>query len=279
MLSIVIPTYNRASLIDATLDSVLATLRSDDEVIVRDNRSTDGTPDVVRQRVAADARIKLIEAASNEGPVRNWLQAIDAARGEFTLLLFSDDVLLGSSFAALRTQFETSDHHVAFGSALIGPDIASALPEFVLQQGTCTLPARAYLRYMIRRLGSVPVSPAAYLFRTQALRQAMVKAMTDLGQDRDALATGAGIDLLIVAHAVMSAGQCLYRAEPHVFFRQHDGSMSTAREAVVQRLYRESRVLLSRHHQSAAHAVATRCAYALTWHVRQLRRAIASRIC
>jgi glycosyltransferase involved in cell wall biosynthesis len=275
MLSIVIPTYNRATLIDATLTSALAVLRADDELIVRDNRSTDDTPGVVRRRTLGDSRIRLLEASTNEGPVRNWLQAIDAARGDTTLLLFSDDLLLPEGLRELRERFEASAHQVAFGAALIGPEPSVALPEFVLASGSGTLPAQSYLHLMIRRLGSVPVSPAAYLFRTEALRQAVARTMLELGQDRDALATGAGIDLLIVAHAVMDAGECLYRAEPHVFFRQHENSMSTAREAVVQRLYRESRVMLVRRYQSASLATLTGITYAVAWRLRSIRRAMA----
>lgn len=275
MLSIVIPTYNRAALIDATLDSALAVLRPNDEVIVRDNCSTDGTPDIVRRRAINDSRIRLLEATNNEGPVKNWLQAIDAAHGDTALLLFSDDLLLDDGFGELRNHFEASSHRVAFGAALIGTEPSAALPEFVLAKGSGNLSAQDYLDHMIRRLGSVPVSPAAYLFRTETLRQAAARTMKELGHDRDALATGAGIDLLIVAHAVMGAGECLYRVKPHVFFRQHAGSMSTAREAVVQRLYRKSRVMLVRQYQSTARAMVTAMAYAVAWRIRMLRRAIA----
>jgi glycosyltransferase involved in cell wall biosynthesis len=279
MLSIVIPTFNRAKLIEATLDSALAVLRSDDEVIVRDNCSTDGTQDVLRKRALNDVRIRFIEASTNEGPVKNWLQAIEAARGDTTLLLFSDDLLLAEGFNELRNRFEATSYQVTFGAALIGAELSAALPEFILGSGSGDLPAKDYLSYMIRRLGSVPVSPAAYLFRTAALREAADMAMKNLGQDHDALTTGAGIDLLIVSHAVMNAGACLYQAQPHVFFRQHMGSMSTAREAVVQRLYRQSRVILAHQYQGTTRGMLAALAYAVVWRLKMLRRLLTKKLC
>jgi glycosyltransferase involved in cell wall biosynthesis len=274
MLSIVIPTYNRSHLIDFTLLSALSVMKPDDEVIIRDNCSTDGTLEILRRRALSDKRIRFIRASSNEGPVRNWQKALEAARGDISLLLFSDDLLLPDGFSELRERFESTMYQVAFGTALIGNEPSEAKPAFCLSMGSGILPAKKYLSYMLRRLGSVPVSPSAYFFRTEALLHAVSRALQDLGHNQDALSTGAGIDLLIVSHAVMAAGECLYHVKPHVFFRQHNTSLSTSREVIVQRLYRESRVLLARHYLGPTKATIAALQYSIAWRLKSMRRVI-----
>ena len=57
MISVVIPTYNRAQTIRMAVDSVLNQTYRDIELIIVDDASTDGTQDVVTQ--IADDRIRL----------------------------------------------------------------------------------------------------------------------------------------------------------------------------------------------------------------------------
>lgn len=96
--STVIPSYNRRDLIGATLDSVLAQEFSDNEIIVVDDGSTDGTLDVLARY---GSRIRVIEQPnSGPGPARN-LGAKQAA-GEYVAFLDSDDVWLPWALSTYR---------------------------------------------------------------------------------------------------------------------------------------------------------------------------------
>lgn len=89
LVSIVIPTYNRARDIDRALRSVLAQTYSHWEALIVDNHSSDNTDDVVKS--FSDSRIRLLKI-HNDGVIaasRNL--GIKHARGEYIAFLDSDD--------------------------------------------------------------------------------------------------------------------------------------------------------------------------------------------
>jgi hypothetical protein len=88
LFSVIIPTYNRSALIGRALDSVLSQGRSDLEVIVVDDGSTDGTLEMLRRY---DRRIQIFEQA-NKGPGAARNRGLKEARGEYVAFLDSDDL-------------------------------------------------------------------------------------------------------------------------------------------------------------------------------------------
>lgn len=95
-LSICIPTYNRAEHLVSCLHSIcLNKSRSkiDFQVCVSDNCSTDETEEVVR-RAQESLDIKYQKNLSNLGRVRNYLNVVEMADGEFVWLLGDDDLLM-----------------------------------------------------------------------------------------------------------------------------------------------------------------------------------------
>ncbi|MBV9464137.1 MAG: glycosyltransferase, partial [Verrucomicrobiae bacterium] len=58
LVSIVLPTYNRADLLGRSIQSCLEQTYRNLEVIVVDDGSTDGTPKLVREYAAKDARVR-----------------------------------------------------------------------------------------------------------------------------------------------------------------------------------------------------------------------------
>jgi GT2 family glycosyltransferase len=91
LVSVVIPTYNRAYCLRRTIESVLAQTHSHLEVLVVDDGSTDQTESLVKSMAAADARV-LYGSRQNSGVAAARNHGFRCARGDFVALLDSDDV-------------------------------------------------------------------------------------------------------------------------------------------------------------------------------------------
>ena len=84
--SVVLPTHNRAHVLARTIQSVLSQDQKEFELIVVDDGSTDGTPNVVR--TVADGRVRYIRFASNRGANAARNHGVEQAR--FGLIAFAD---------------------------------------------------------------------------------------------------------------------------------------------------------------------------------------------
>jgi glycosyltransferase involved in cell wall biosynthesis len=101
--SIVVPTYNRASYISKTLQSVLDQTFADFEVLVIDDGSTDNTEDVVLS--LADERIRYYKKENGErGSARNY--GVCLAHGYYVTFLDSDDFFRVSHLEEAKNYIE-----------------------------------------------------------------------------------------------------------------------------------------------------------------------------
>ena len=86
--SVIIPTYNRRTLLPRAIDSVLAQTRAVEEIIVVDDGSTDGTGDMLRERYGDRVR-HVWQSNAGVSAARN--HGMRLARGRYLALLDSDD--------------------------------------------------------------------------------------------------------------------------------------------------------------------------------------------
>lgn len=93
LVSVVIPTFNRRSLIAETISSVLNQTYTRLELIIVDDGSTDGTHEFVLDSFGTDPRLRYITQSNGERAVaRN--RGIKESRGELIGFLDSDDIWL-----------------------------------------------------------------------------------------------------------------------------------------------------------------------------------------
>lgn len=92
LVSVIIPTYNRAGIIRRTIESVLAQTYQNLEIIIVDDASKDNTEEVVK--AIEDERIRYVPNAKNHGASITRNNGVEAAKGEYVAFLDSDDVWL-----------------------------------------------------------------------------------------------------------------------------------------------------------------------------------------
>jgi hypothetical protein len=102
--SVVIPTYEALDTVAATVRSVLAQTFEDFELIVVDDGSRDGTPELVEATAAGDPRLRLHRQA-NAGTAGARNTGIGLARGRRVSLLDNDDLWLPGFLAGVEEAF------------------------------------------------------------------------------------------------------------------------------------------------------------------------------
>lgn len=115
LVTVIIPTFNRAQLLTEAIDSVLGQAWQDFELLIVDDGSTDNTRQVVA--TIADPRIQYIHQ-SNQGISRAMNTGLFQARGKYIARLDSDDLWLPCMLQSLTHALETNpDHGLAYAKA------------------------------------------------------------------------------------------------------------------------------------------------------------------
>ncbi len=92
-ISVYIPVYNGEKHIKECLDSVLGQTFQDFEVVICDDRSSDGTVDIIKEYARRDPRIIFSQNEVNFGCVLNHKRCISYTRGEWIKPINHDDLL------------------------------------------------------------------------------------------------------------------------------------------------------------------------------------------
>ena len=110
MVSIIIPTYNRANVIKRAIDSVLRQTYDSYEVVVVDDGSTDETESVIAG--IQDARIRYIALKENQGVAHARNIGIREARYDYIAFLDSDDEWLLDKLELQMRLFQNSTEDI-----------------------------------------------------------------------------------------------------------------------------------------------------------------------
>jgi succinoglycan biosynthesis protein ExoO len=164
-ISVILPTHNCAPFVSRAIGSVLD--QEDGhalELIVVDDRSGDGTAELIQQRYGTDERVVLVTSERNGGPGAARNQALARASGEWIGLIDADDAWAPDRAATLLPLC-TEDIDIVFDN-IIGFDLAAAvrtgplfpsLPERMTVSSMAADPAPGskfnygYLKPLIRR--------------------------------------------------------------------------------------------------------------------------------
>lgn len=89
--SVAMASYNGAKSIAQQIDSILENLEENDEIVISDDGSTDGTIEIINKYIQKDARIKLIQGPKN-GVKANFTSAMQNCSGKYIFLSDQDDI-------------------------------------------------------------------------------------------------------------------------------------------------------------------------------------------
>lgn len=169
LVSIGIPTYNRAEKLERAAESVLGQTHRNVELVISDNASGDDTESLCRELCRRDTRVRYLRSAVNRGPTANFNKLFGELRGEYAMVLSDDDWLDAGYLASCLSELHRSPElALACGIAHYIRD-GAAVWEGVDMQLVDDSPARRVLTY----LRSVDENGIFYgLMRRAALRRA-----------------------------------------------------------------------------------------------------------
>jgi len=104
-LTLAVPTYNRCSTVQALLTAIQAQAGEQDEIILSDDGSTDGT----FEEASRIPGIRVVRHKENQGMVRNWNYCLEQARCDWICIIHDDDTLAPGGVEALRRACEFAD--------------------------------------------------------------------------------------------------------------------------------------------------------------------------
>lgn len=90
--AVVLSTYNGSKYIVEQVDSILKQSMPVDKIYIFDDKSTDGTVEVLTKRYRNDNKIEIKENKENKGWKRNFIEAIKIVNADFIFIADQDDI-------------------------------------------------------------------------------------------------------------------------------------------------------------------------------------------
>nr|MBV6630663.1 glycosyltransferase [Oceanococcus sp. HetDA_MAG_MS8] len=161
LVSIIVPSFNQAQYILATLESISSQDYGSLEVLVIDGASTDGTVEVLREYQQRDSRLRWW-SRPDSGVAEAVNEGLRRARGEFAAIQSSDDVYFPGAVSA------------AVQALLMNPQVGIVYSNcYPLRQDGSRYPPTAWESYSLARLlcGRTFIMQNSAFFRLELARQ------------------------------------------------------------------------------------------------------------
>jgi glycosyltransferase involved in cell wall biosynthesis len=104
-LTYLVTTYNKLPFLRCALDHLLTSVRPDEDVIIVDGASSDGTPAYLAEVAARHAFVRFV-SERDHGEAHGWNKGLIAARGALIKLVSDDDVFDYGAIATCRSFME-----------------------------------------------------------------------------------------------------------------------------------------------------------------------------
>jgi glycosyltransferase involved in cell wall biosynthesis len=110
LLSIVIPVYNQAHLVQGLAENIRQYLTKDVEVVIQDDCSSDSSYERLRQLFLDETNVLVSRTQKNLGSVGNLLTLLERVRGRYVLFSAGDDCIVPSTLRKILERIKSSTH-------------------------------------------------------------------------------------------------------------------------------------------------------------------------
>ena len=209
-IEILVLTYNRASLIGTTLDSLLAQIKPASRICVLNNGSTDDTEQVVQ--TFASRGVELVCRNSND-PIAVWSELKAMARGPWTMVFHDDDLLHPNYLCDVSAALAHAPHVTVVMSAMRAYQEPERVGWWKVRGGRYRIMTGRQLAAHL--YGGFPMPFCSEVYRTDVLKRDNIQS-EEYGKigDRPFVIEAA------------RAGSAMVMLDPYVKYRIHAGQDS-----------------------------------------------------
>lgn len=229
LVSIIIPTYNRAHLLMETLDSVFMQTYVNWECIIVDDGSTDNTVEIVNEYLVKDSRFQLyyrpLDKPSGGNASRNY--GFELSKGEF-INWFDDDDIMINSFIEEKLNLFSADVEMVMCSGTYTDQQLKHIQDIELH-----IKSNLFKDYLLWKL---QILTPSILFRKQFL--------CDKKLFNTNIARGQETELFSRLFFNLSPSKFVILNKPLFLYRQHANTKSSANLDYIK-LFEESKMIIA----------------------------------
>ena len=134
MISVCMATYNGEKFIKQQIDSILAQLNDEDELIISDDGSRDHTVEIIANYV--DPRIKLFYNSTRHGVIPNFENALRQSQGDYIFLADQDDIWHPDKVKICVEELQKGNALVLSDAIIIDENNNTISPSFFAERNT-----------------------------------------------------------------------------------------------------------------------------------------------
>lgn len=199
MISICMATYNGEKYLREQIDSILAQIGEDDELVISDDNSTDSTCDIIRSY--NDSRIRLFHNDCHNFKW-NFINALEHSKGEYIYLADQDDIWLPGKIPACQAALEK---------------YSLVVTDSILTDENLNIICPSFFKYYHSGPGLIKNSiNNTYFGACMAFRRSVLDAAMPFPKT---LEIGHDIWLGLVGE---STGKVLFLKQPYIYYRRHE---------------------------------------------------------
>ncbi|MEE4174451.1 MAG: glycosyltransferase family 2 protein [Xanthomonadales bacterium] len=239
-ISVLIPVFNAESTLEECLGSVMGQSLESLEIVCVDDGSNDRSLEVLHGFQKADARIRIVTHARNQGEGAARNTGLDRARGHYVFHLDADDLLPPTALERLwRTAVDHNSQLVKGGFSMISETGETLGGKLGIPPDVSINTSLAESDFLKR----IPGSHCSYLYQRTFLEEHGLRYRTDMS---------IGLDLVMLAGALTLASRV--SLIPEVVYCYRQTSESATRGQTSLSMVREDLQTKGLVHDTLAHA-------------------------